>query len=91
MVKAEWGQRFICFKCGTRFYDLKKAVPVCPKCAADQTKAPVKSSSTPSRPRPRALVPDEVDVDDRVVDGELGELGEIGLDEIEVEEEEEEV
>jgi uncharacterized protein (TIGR02300 family) len=92
MVKPEWGTRYICYKCAARFYDLKKPTPVCPKCGADQTKAPAKlSSSAPARPRTRSLVPDEVEPDDRLGDGELGELGEIGLDEIEVEEEEEEL
>jgi hypothetical protein len=91
MVKPEWGQRFVCFKCNARFYDLKKPVPICPKCGADQTKAPARHTSTPTRPRTRALVPDEVvESEDRSGEGEFGELGEIGLDEIEVEEEEEE-
>ncbi|MBI3795220.1 MAG: FYDLN acid domain-containing protein [Nitrospinae bacterium] len=90
MVKAEWGTRYICFKCSARFYDLKKPTPLCPKCGADQTKAPVKSHTSAPRPRTRSLVPDELEADERVVEGDLGELGEIGLDEIEVEEEEEE-
>lgn len=91
MVKPEWGNRYVCFKCSTRFYDLNKPVPICPKCGADQTKMPARAAhSAPSRPRPRVLVPDEIEVDEKVGDGELGELGDIGLDEIEPEEEEEE-
>jgi hypothetical protein len=92
MVKAEWGQRFVCFKCNARFYDLQKPVPICPKCAADQTKAPVRHTSTPTRARTRTLVPEEVvETEDRGAEGEFGGLSEIGLDEIEVEEPEEEI
>jgi hypothetical protein len=36
----ELGQKHDCFKCGTKFYDLKKSPVVCPKCHADQKEAP---------------------------------------------------
>ena len=32
MAKAEWGLKRICPGCGTRYYDMKKNPPVCPKC-----------------------------------------------------------
>ncbi|MBI5179028.1 MAG: TIGR02300 family protein [Nitrospinae bacterium] len=91
MVKPEWGTRYICYKCSARFYDMNKPAPICPKCGADQTKAPPKlSASAPVKPRPRAVLPDEVDVEEKA-DDEFGEMGEIGLDEIEADEGEEEV
>lgn len=33
---ADLGNRFKCFKCGTKFYDLNKPHPVCPSCGEDQ-------------------------------------------------------
>ena len=36
----ELGQKHECFKCGTKFYDLKKTPVHCPKCGANQKEAP---------------------------------------------------
>jgi len=35
MAKAELGNKQLCASCGTKFYDLKKEVPKCPKCGAE--------------------------------------------------------
>ena len=35
MAKAELGNKHLCASCGTKFYDLKKEVPKCPKCGAE--------------------------------------------------------
>ena len=35
MAKAELGNKHLCASCGTKFYDLKKEVPICPKCGAE--------------------------------------------------------
>lgn len=40
MAAKDLGTKHTCFKCGTKFYDLKKPVPVCPKCGADQRESP---------------------------------------------------
>ena len=40
--KEKLGNRFVCYECGTRFYDLNKPEPKCPECDADQTNAPVR-------------------------------------------------
>ncbi|CAI3933941.1 Uncharacterized conserved protein (PUBMED:19495416) [Commensalibacter communis] len=36
MVKLELGIKRVCCSCGTRFYDLNKMPPVCPKCSTEQ-------------------------------------------------------
>lgn len=33
------GRKFTCYSCHTKFYDLGKPVPTCPKCGADQRDA----------------------------------------------------
>jgi len=40
-VKAKLGNRYICFTCGTKFYDLNRD-PLCPECGSDQREAPVR-------------------------------------------------
>ena len=40
-MARDLGSKYVCYKCGTKFYDLKKPVPTCPKCGADQREAPV--------------------------------------------------
>ena len=32
----ELGTKYDCYNCGTKFYDLGKPEPLCPKCAANQ-------------------------------------------------------
>lgn len=85
MVKPEWGTRRICYKCATRFYDLLNEPPTCPKCGADQTKAPAKHSSSPAR-KIKAVVTDEDSDEPRILAGDSEEIEEIGLDELEEEE-----
>jgi hypothetical protein len=38
--KAVLGKRYTCFKCSTKFYDLNRTEPLCPKCGADQREDP---------------------------------------------------
>ncbi|HEX8251710.1 MAG TPA: FYDLN acid domain-containing protein [Thermoanaerobaculia bacterium] len=35
----ELGKKYTCYSCHTKFYDLGKPVPLCPKCGADQREA----------------------------------------------------
>jgi len=57
-MARDLGTKYVCFKCGTKFYDLKKPVPACPKCGADQREAP---SAKPAGTRARAAAPREVE------------------------------
>jgi uncharacterized protein (TIGR02300 family) len=41
MPAKDLGVKHTCWKCGTKFYDLRKADPVCPKCGTDPRQAPV--------------------------------------------------
>ena len=48
----ELGRKYTCYSCHTKFYDLGKPTPICPKCGADQRdaeEAPVTTSSRRSR------------------------------------------
>jgi uncharacterized protein (TIGR02300 family) len=39
------GQKHECFRCGQKFYDLKRSPVLCPKCGADQKEAPPRETS----------------------------------------------
>jgi uncharacterized protein (TIGR02300 family) len=41
MPAKDLGVKYACWKCGAKFYDLKKSDPVCPKCGSDPRQAPV--------------------------------------------------
>ena len=48
------GKKYTCYSCHTKFYDLGKPVPTCPKCGADQRDADEAPSVPTSRSRARA-------------------------------------
>ena len=56
---GQFGEKYVCFSCGAKFYDLGKPEPLCPKCGADQREAP-------RQVRPRLPAAQEV-VEDRPV------------------------
>jgi len=78
MPAKDLGTKHTCFKCSTKFYDMKKPVAVCPKCGADQRESPALKAPPPSERKSRAAakpiepVVDEADAAD-VLDGELDE------------------
>ncbi len=53
MAKAEWGTKHICQECGAKFYDMRRAKIICPKCHAVFQIAPPK----PKRVQPVAKEP----------------------------------
>lgn len=57
MPAKDLGTKWTCFKCGTKFYDLKKPDPVCPKCGADQRESPALKPASESRRGRLASVP----------------------------------
>ena len=59
------GRKYTCYSCHTKFYDLGKPIPICPKCGADQRDAedaPV--VSTPRRSRVVVVEPEPVEEPD---------------------------
>jgi len=67
-VASKLGTKWNCFRCGSKFYDLNKPEPLCPKCGADQRQRPkvVSPPTTPPAPRkqPRPMAPLLEDEDD---------------------------
>jgi len=50
------GKKYTCYSCHTKFYDLGKPVPTCPKCGADQRDADEAPAAPTSRSRARVVV-----------------------------------
>lgn len=44
MAEIKLGNKYDCFNCGTKFYDLGRGTAVCPKCGADQKDASEKGN-----------------------------------------------
>lgn len=77
MAAKDLGTKHACFKCGTKFYDMKKPAPICPKCGADQRESPALKPA-PSERRVRAAARPvepvaEVEVDELEDDDEADE------------------
>ena len=70
MVKAEWGTKRTCPKCGTRFYDLGKDDPVnCIACGIAWEPEPVLKSKQPMPfDAPKKVVEDETPDSDLAAD-----------------------
>ncbi len=58
----ELGKKYTCYSCHTKFYDLGKPVPLCPKCGADQREAD--EAPVYTAPRSRRVVEEPVEDDD---------------------------
>lgn len=57
----ELGRKYTCYSCHTKFYDLGKPVPLCPKCGADQRDADEAPVYTTSRGRAARVVEEPVE------------------------------
>jgi len=51
------GTRYACWQCGTKFYDLNKPNPACPRCGADPREAPKEQTPAVAESRPRKEAP----------------------------------
>ncbi|HZA14769.1 MAG TPA: FYDLN acid domain-containing protein [Myxococcaceae bacterium] len=61
MPAKDLGNKYTCFKCSTKFYDMKKPDPICPKCGADQRDSPASRPPQESRRGRLAAVPKVVE------------------------------
>ena len=73
MGRPDFGNKCICAGCNERFYDLKRAPPICPKCGAEYTAPKPKAPrSLRSNLESRAVAPkaDLASADEAVEDDE---------------------
>ena len=81
MPAKDLGSKHTCFKCETKFYDLKKPVAICPKCGADQRESPALKAPPASERKSRAARPVEPVVDEADAAAEADEEVEADADE----------
>ena len=90
--KAQLGDRYTCYECGTKFYDLNRPAALCPECNADQADAPVRDvkallssgrrrKAPKEEPKPEVKTPDEYDEDADAEEEEDDELEELDVPE----------
>jgi uncharacterized protein (TIGR02300 family) len=87
MIKAEWGTKRTCPKCGVRFYDLTKDEPVeCIECGNQWTPEPVLKSKQPmpfeeveKKKDDTDLADDDLDIDVDAVDGDVSPDNDVDL------------
>lgn len=72
MPAKDLGTKFNCVTCGTKFYDLKKPDPICPKCGTNQNlvQPPKPTSSRRAKEKVPAIVEPEVELDEAVDEDE---------------------
>lgn len=52
VAKAEWGTKRVCQECGAKFYDMRRAEIICPKCEAVFELVQPKAKKAPAAPKP---------------------------------------
>ncbi len=96
MPELKLGNKFECFNCGTKFYDLGKSEALCPKCGADQKNAqqaesPAAAQASRRRRKAEVAKPIEVEEDETIEALPDDELDAPELDASEAEEAEEDI
>ena len=81
-MARDLGTKYSCYSCGTKFYDLHKPGPICPKCSADQRESPAhavppekrRHTKAPVEPvgeaEPLELTPDAVDEEEETLEAD---------------------
>jgi uncharacterized protein (TIGR02300 family) len=67
MPELKLGTKYDCYNCGTKFYDLGKPEPVCPKCGANQkdaVSAESQAAGQSTRRRRKAEAPKVIDLEE---------------------------
>ena len=90
--KSKLGNRFTCYECGTKFYDLNRPAALCPDCGVDQASAPVQdirallSPNTPVVKDEDEEKPEEVEAtaesSDTDFDDDDADMMDLGLDDL---------
>lgn len=75
MPELKLGTKYECFSCGTKFYDLGKPEPLCPKCGANQKdgiQAEATAASQAARRKRKSDLAKTIEVDDDEPMEEIG-------------------
>ncbi len=78
MATTKLGTKYLCYQCGTKFYDLGRPEPLCPNCKSNQKNAPPLTEAGKAAARDARRAPEEVE------EAEAPDL-ELGIDDEELE------
>jgi hypothetical protein len=56
-MKPEWGTKHTCLECSTKFYDMKRAEVICPKCETPYVEPVKPKRAKPAKPAPKPVEP----------------------------------
>ena len=75
MVKARWGLKLTCHKCGAKYYNLKKKRSICPQCNTEYKEENIKPrrGSAKETPKPAPETPNQSDSEEALINAELDE------------------
>ena len=97
MPEIKLGTKYDCYNCGTKFYDLGKPEPICPKCGANQKDAvsadsPASGAASRRRRKAEVVKPIDIEEEDAPIEADIAEdeLVEPDLVDADLDEEEEE-
>lgn len=79
-MPADLGKKYICFNCGTKFYDFKKPEAICPKCNANQKVAPAKVKAPKKEKSVHVIEDDETPEGEQAEQTEEFSADAVGLD-----------
>lgn len=83
------GEKHVCLRCQTRFYDLKRPQLICPRCGADQVEEAAKiAAATPKKKSRAKAAPVAAPKEEEKNEEELAEEAEAELPEKELDEDE---
>jgi uncharacterized protein (TIGR02300 family) len=89
VIGKEFGIKRACQNCGAKFFDLRKKVPICPKCGTEFVAVKTRTRKTVSKQEKEVAVVPDTPADDKT-DSEDEVLDEIGAElEVEVDDDEE--
>jgi len=77
-LSQKYGTRYLCYDCGTSFFDLNREKAICPRCGADQANRPKVEDRVAARPLKKETVrpKPEVDFVDETEDAFIEDVGE---------------
>ncbi len=88
---ADLGKKHECAECGTKFYDLGKADPICPRCGSNQRAVPEREKMAAPVPRARPVAaPPPIEEPDEELAEDIGDEDEEILEVVPGEDDEEE-
>jgi uncharacterized protein (TIGR02300 family) len=97
MPELKLGTKYDCYNCGTKFYDLGKPEPICPKCGANQkdavtSESPASGQASRRRRKAEVAKPIDIEEDEAPIEAEIAddEMVEPELAEADLDAEEEE-